>query len=96
MPRRDAFVPLPADGRFDLDRLRGFAREFDQISDEADERYRAEDFVGWIEAEAGTVRHNLTNAHASNALRGTPAAVRRWKERRGQAYNGHGHGRSEQ
>lgn len=80
MPRE--FVPMPVDGRFDLDRLRRLAAEFDQISDEEGGlRYRAVEFVEWIDAEVGCGRHNLSNAYAANAASATPAHVRRWNER---------------
>ena len=35
-----------------LDALEGYARAFDQISDEADARYSARSFVRWVRLEA--------------------------------------------
>ena len=81
--RRGEFVMLPGDGRFDAVRLRAFAAEFDQISDEeGGVRYSAVEFVDWLGAEAGCTRQNLTNANAANAPRGTPDNVKAYNERR--------------
>ena len=77
---------LPVDGRFDLVRLRAFAAEFDDISDEeGGVRYSAVEFVDWLTAEADCTRQNLTNAQAANAPRSTQDNARRFNERRRNA-----------
>ena len=84
--RRSEFVMLPVDGRFDLVRLRAFAAEFDQISDEeGGERYAAATFVNWLTAEADCTRQNLTNAQSANAPRSTPGNVKAYNQRRRDA-----------
>lgn len=58
------------------------AAEFDALSEEANYRAVASEFVAWLKAERDASRFGLLSAGPRNAARGTPASKRRWNERR--------------